>query len=136
MNRVLVALSFVVAVAVMGFTFPDGVVAVLLAVFCSLITVIILRRNGGDDVDFLTTIFLIALLVRIVSATASQMFNLTVFFGGDALTYDYNGAQLVDYWLGVAGRDDPDTIRATTTLKPGWGMNYLTAFIYLICGKN
>jgi hypothetical protein len=134
MSKILAVLCFFASFAVLGLTFPNGLGGVLLMVFLSLVTIVILRR-AGEDSSFLVNIFLIALLARILFATASQVFEITGFLGGDQLTYDDWGGRILDFWMGNATGDDVLTIRAINA-SPGWGMAYFTAFIYSICGKN
>jgi 4-amino-4-deoxy-L-arabinose transferase-like glycosyltransferase len=98
--------------------------------------VIFLIRRKFDDPAPLIRIFLVALLARLLFGTVVHVFELRTFFGGDALTYDALAVQINDVWFGRAFANDPDSILAMSTGTPGWGMNYLTAFVYLILGRN
>jgi hypothetical protein len=89
----------------------------------------------GDDGIFLVRLFIAALLVRMIVATAIFVFNRQEFFGGDALTYDFVGsAQLAgwggDKFLGA------EAVRFLEAAGSGWGMVYLVALIYGLVGRN
>ena len=85
----------------------------------------------------MTMVFLTALALRLGFGIMIQVFDLRSFFGADALSYDRSGAALVDVWLGHTEKsyamiylnEDPAS-------GAGWGMNYLTGFIYLLFGRN
>jgi hypothetical protein len=135
MNKILVVLCFVLSAVVMAAAFSEGPVAVLLLAVCATTAVIIIRRNVEDS-DFLVNIFLIALLARLIFATVSYLFKLHGFFGEDSITYDELANRLVEVWTGVDAGTDALSIKAASTSIPGWGMNYLIGFLYLICGRN
>jgi 4-amino-4-deoxy-L-arabinose transferase-like glycosyltransferase len=63
-------------------------------------------------------------------------FDLRGFFGGDAITYDLFGKIIVDIWFNTVTASEMLVQKATSTGTPGWGMNYLTAVIYLFTGRN
>jgi 4-amino-4-deoxy-L-arabinose transferase-like glycosyltransferase len=135
MNKTLAFLCFISAFVILGVAFPEGVVGILLVLVCGGITIVLIRKNTEDKV-FLTNIFLVALLARLFFATVTHVFNLQEFFGGDALQYDEAGARLVAIWMGYSPGTDFDSVKALSTSQPGWGMNYITGFIYLICGRS
>ena len=116
-------------------TLPEGGVAMLLTVFCTIIGVAIFRRVD-DESDFLVNIFLLALIARILFGTLLHVFELRDFFGGDAFTYDFFGNRLVEIWSGQSATNDWISVMAARTNGAGWGMNYLTAGIYFIFGRN
>src|ERR1043166_1108286 len=84
----------------------------------------------------LLRLFVAALIVRIIIASAIFAFRGQDFFGGDALTYDYYGNSLMlawggdKYFQGIADQ----FIRAG--LGSGWGMVYLVAGVYWVVGRN
>ena len=135
MNRILLVACFVMAFVVAAVSFPDGAVGILLLIPCSAI-VILLLRNYNDDSDFLVNIFLLALLARVAFATICNVFVLYDFFGRDVIIYDELGYRLAEFWGGRSAGDDGMTIRALSTTQPGWGMGYITGFVYLLCGRN
>lgn len=135
MNKALAFICFFSAFVIMGVSFPEGVVAMLLLCALAGAAILILRRNTENS-DFLINIFLLALLARVLFATISHVFEIEGFFGGDQFTYDEVGARLVDVWMGRLPSNDIMVNRAINTTSSGWGMYYITAFIYLICGKN
>lgn len=116
-------------------TLPEGGVAILLTVFCTIIGVAIFRRMD-DESNFLVNIFLLALIARILFGTLLHFFELRDFFGGDAFTYDFFGNRLVEIWSGQTSTNDWLSQIAMKTSGSGWGMTYLTAIIYFIFGRN
>lgn len=136
-NRFLVlACALIVAVGIFAAPFPDGPVALMLVVIVSAVALLLIRRYT-EHKDFVTMVFLGGLALRLLFGLMIQVFDLHGFFGMDAISYDKSGAALVDVWLGHAEKtfamiylnEDP-------TSGAGWGMNYLTGFIYLILGRN
>lgn len=131
-------LSFVViaALCVFAVPFPDGLVA-LMAVAILSAAAIHLFRQYTEEKNFITTVFLAGLALRLLFGVLLEVFDGRSFFGGDALAYDARGASLVEVWLGHSERtgmiawlnDDP-------TSGASWGMNYFTGFIYLLLGRN
>lgn len=135
MNKILTIFTAITAFVVLLAAFPQSFAALLVASVLSVLTVVILRRIDKEN-SFLIQIFLVALIVRILFGTLIHVFELRDFFGGDALAYDFNGNRLVEIWAGEISANDVLSQRALTTSGPGWGMNYLTAFIYWIFGRN
>ncbi len=93
-------------------------------------------RHFTDEKEFVTTLFLTALVVRLIFGLFVHVYELRGFFGGDAISYDIYGGVIRDYWLGLVDSRDPLFERATLTNLPGWGIHYLIAAIYLVTGKN
>ncbi len=123
------------AFAVMVLGFPAGILAVLLTAVVS-VPVIILIRQNTDESHFLIQLFLAALSLRMLFGVFIHVFDLRGFFGADAITYDWLGQTIVDVWFGNIPSTDPIALKAMSTGTPGWGMNYLTAIIYLFTGQN
>ena len=135
MDKIVAIFTFLTAFAVMIVSFPDGVVAVLLAAVVS-VPVIILIRQNTDESHFLIQLFLAALTFRMLFGAFIHVYDLRGFFGADALTYDMFGKAIIDYWFNGMSPDDIIVRKATSTGTPGWGMNYLTAIIYTFTGQN
>jgi 4-amino-4-deoxy-L-arabinose transferase-like glycosyltransferase len=95
-----------------------------------------LFRHYAEEKEFITTLFLGALVVRLAFGMFVQVFDLVSFFGGDAVTFHNQGAVIADYWNGLIDSRDWYYQWATSTTRPGWGMNYLVAGIYYVTGKN
>ena len=127
-------LCFLVAIGVSLLAFPEGFTAVLVASVVAGVTIALIRKNTAEP-EFLIRIFLIALLVRIIFGTFVHVFDLRGFFGGDAITYDLLGVRLTEIWFEQSPVNDPLSQRAMN-MSSGWGMNYLTAIIYLFTGRN
>ncbi|HEY8558959.1 MAG TPA: phospholipid carrier-dependent glycosyltransferase [Pyrinomonadaceae bacterium] len=135
MDKIIAIFTFLTALAVMLLAFPDGIVAVLVTAIVS-VPVIILIRQNTDESHFLIQLFLVALILRMAFGVFIHLYDLRLFFGGDANTYDSLGKTILDIWFGVIPGNDPWSLRAMSTGTPGWGMNYLTAIIYLFTGRN
>jgi 4-amino-4-deoxy-L-arabinose transferase-like glycosyltransferase len=115
--------------------FPDEASALLLVVVAAGIF-LMLFRHYAEEKEFITTLFLGALVVRLAFGMFVQVFDLVSFFGGDAVTFHNQGAVIADYWNGLIDSRDWYYQWATSTTRPGWGMNYLVAGIYYVTGKN
>ncbi len=135
MNKALAFICFFSAFVIMGVSFPDGMVAMVLLCILTGAAILILRLNAENS-DFLINIFILALLARVLFATISHVFEIEGFFGGDQFTYDDVGGRLVEVWMGRLPSNDVSVTRAINPSSAGWGMYYITAIIYLFCGKN
>jgi Dolichyl-phosphate-mannose-protein mannosyltransferase len=125
----------VVTLGMITVAFPEGAASILVVLGLSSIALLIFRRFSAER-EFLTTIFLAALLVRLAFGIFIHIYDLREFFGGDATTFDTNGWRLVEYWTGQIASDDLLAQQAWSTSGPGWGMNYLVAGIYYTLGRN
>ncbi|MGB7207235.1 MAG: phospholipid carrier-dependent glycosyltransferase [Pyrinomonadaceae bacterium] len=125
----------VVTLGMITVAFPEGAASILVVLGLSSIALLIFRRFSTER-EFLTTIFLAALLVRLAFGIFIHIYDLREFFGGDATTYDFNGWKLVEYWTGQIASDDLLAQRAWSTSGPGWGINYLVGGLYYILGRN
>jgi hypothetical protein len=135
MNRNLAILFFLVGLSISILAFPEGIVAVFVGVvFASLALWIINKLN--DENEFLSKIFLVALLVRLIFGSFVYFSDLTGFFASDAFTYDFLGNRLLEIWYGQSPADDFWGVRATATTGSGWGMYRIVAALYFFTGKN
>lgn len=118
-----------------GFAVPEALGA---TVMCASLLLILLPifRNYSSDPNFVTKVFLVALAFRLAFGFAVYGFDAFNFFGGDALTYDFKGKLIADYWHGLIPSESAELGRAMTTNGPGWGMHYIVGTIYFIFGKN
>ena len=129
-------LLLITGVAVVGFAYPDGVNALLIAILFSTISILVLR-NHAEEKRFVTNLFLAAFFIRFAFGLFIEIYpELRGFFGPDAYTYDFKGQVLVAYWNGDLPADNVDVRRAMTIQLPGWGMNYLVALIYFLLGPS
>ena len=112
-----------------------GLSALIVAAVLSAVCVGIIRWFKFEA-DFLIDIFLLALAVRLAFGLFLHVFSLREFFGGDALTFDIYGNQIIEVWSGRAPADDMVSVRAMSTGTPGWGIHYLTALVYAVFGRN
>jgi 4-amino-4-deoxy-L-arabinose transferase-like glycosyltransferase len=115
--------------------FPDGAIAIAIVFGLAAIAIITFRKFS-DEKQFLTTVFLVALALRMAFGVMVHVFELREFFGGDALAYDSNGAHLVDVWMGRKELRGAMIYQNDPASGSAWGMNYITGFIYLVFGKN
>lgn len=135
-NRFLVlACVLVIALGSLAVPFPDGAVAVSFVGVLSAIAILIFRKYT-DEKEFITTVFLVGLALRMGFGVLIHVFDLRDFFGGDARAYDQNGAALVDLWMGHAPATEVLLTQADPASGAGWGMYYLTGFIYYVLGRN
>lgn len=135
-NRFLVlACVLVIALGSLAVPFPDGAVAVGFVAVLSAIAILIFRKYT-DEKEFITTVFLVGLALRMGFGVLIHVFDLRDFFGGDAHAYDQNGAALVDLWMGHAPATEVLLAQADPASGAGWGMYYLTGFIYYVLGRN
>lgn len=125
----------IVTLGMVTVAFPEGAASILVVLVLSIIALLIFRRFT-EEKDFITTVFLGALLIRLAFGIFIHAYDLREFFGGDALTYDYIGWRLVEYWSGLITADDPFVHRTLLNAGPGWGMNYLVGGIYYVLGRN
>ena len=93
-------------------------------------------RHFSDDKEFITTLFLGALVARLGFGIFLHVYDLRGFFGGDSMTYHFLGGVIADYWNGSVDPRESSYHLATMTSRPGWGMNYIVASIYYLAGKN
>lgn len=135
-NRYYIAACLaILTVGMVAIAFPEGAASLLVVLVLSTAAILIFRRYT-DEKEFITTIFLAALLIRLAFGVFIHSYELRQFFGGDALTYDFNGWRLVEYWTSSIATDDMALQRARSMTGPGWGMNYLVAGIYYLTGRN
>lgn len=135
-GKYLVGVSVVVlAAGFLAIAFPEGASALLVTVLLSTVFLFVFRRFT-EEKNFITGLFLAALAMRLAFGLCVYIYDLRGFFGADANTYNSLGNRLLDHWLGVIPYSDSILERATNTGLPGWGMNYLTAFIYLLFGRS
>lgn len=92
--------------------------------------------RSGEDGNFLLKLFLFGLLLRVLIGTLIFVLNLQTFFGGDALTYDYYGAQQLEAWGGSRYAQSLVNIFVGKGEGSGWGMLYLVATLYGFLGHN
>ena len=135
MDKRLAVLCFLMGFAMMILAFPEGLLAAVTALFCSLIVIFIIRQQFKEDADFLIQLFLIALIARLTFGLLLHIFDLYEFFGGDSVTYDQIGNRLYEIWFGYNIETELVHQRIAGTAS-GWGMYYLVGAIYSITGRN
>jgi Dolichyl-phosphate-mannose-protein mannosyltransferase len=130
MKHLLPIICFAAALIIAVLDFPNSAVAVMLTAVSSLVIIFAIRYFFPEESEFLTNLFLVALLARLLFGTLLHVYDWRNFFGGDADTYDVYGNWLMEIWFGL----DNDT--AIKTNNSGWGMPYLVAAIYSVVGRN
>ena len=133
MNSLLAIASLILGVGIAYFLPRDGGPAVLVCAVSGLAAALLIKRTEGSAL--LHRVFVAALLVRLITATMIYVFEMQEFFGGDALTYDELGYTLLQYWRGEMA-DEIYRELVLPRLSKNWGMNYLTATIYILTGRN
>lgn len=135
MNRLLAIVSIGFAISYCFVAMPEGAIAILLVALCSLGMVWIIRRQG-DDLLFLTNLFVTALLLRLLLAAIINVFDLFDFFGPDARGYVEIGRIISSVWGGTMDATTPVTKYVMRIGGPGWGMNYFSGILYWAVGPN
>jgi len=129
------AFALIAALGLLAVPFPDGAVGLMLVVILSTLALFMYRRYT-EEKEFVTSVFLIGLTLRLGFGLLLHIFDAREFFGGDANAYDKNGANLVDIWLGHSLQNNVLDIQNDPSSGAGWGMNYLTGSLYLLFGRN
>ncbi|HQU91567.1 MAG TPA: glycosyltransferase family 39 protein [Pyrinomonadaceae bacterium] len=114
---------------------PEGIGSAIMLVSLTLILLPVLRKYSSDP-DLITKIFFAGLALRFLFGLMVYANGWFSFFGGDAQTFDWRGALILDFWRGLVPSNSPELIRSMSTDGPGWGMNYLVAGIYAVFGRN
>ena len=135
MNGLLLALSFIMFVAILMVAPADGAPATLFALPIAASVGWGISRMK-EDRPFLFRLFVSAFLVRVLIGTLIYGFSLQGFFGGDALTYDYFGNALVQVWDGNKSYQVAVDVFSGGGSSSGWGMLYMVAVIYKVIGQN
>lgn len=131
MNGLLASLAFLLFISLPYFIPVHGGPAVLLGGACALVVCFSIKRSELDQ-GFLLQLFVSALLVRVLVASGIFVLRLQDFFGGDAMTYDYQGYLLSLVWQGQVNYGEFSRGSVGNFL----GMPYLVAVIYSITGRN
>jgi hypothetical protein len=129
------SLLVILCVAMVTITFPDGPAALLVVAALATAAILIFRRFTTER-EFLTYIFLFALLVRLGFGIFIHVFDLRDFFGPDAHTYHEKAVLFSNYISGRTTAADWALQRQWVLTGPGWGMSYLIMPIYLLFGPN
>lgn len=136
LNRfLLLACVLVIALGVVVVPFPDGPVAVLVVAVLAGFSVFLFRQYTNEK-EFITTIFLVGLAIRMGVGVFIHVYDQRAFFGGDARAYDMAGAAIANVWQGTSGLTVEQVNQNNSTVDVGWGMNYFVAIIYYIFGRN
>lgn len=129
------ACALVIAFGVVVVPFPQGFVAIALVSTLAGFLVFIFRRFT-DEKEFVGSVFLWALALRLGFGIFVQIFQLNEFFGGDAITYDHHGAELMNVWMGRSAMTPTLIYYQDPRSGAGWGMLFFTAGIYMVTGHN
>ena len=134
MNGLLALASLVIFVAIALFIPSVGAPAVLVCLFLASIAAIVIYSNKVHR-RFLLSLFVGALLVRVILGSLIFLFNLQEFFGGDAMTYDAFGWMLLKSWQGERNPIFQPILQSYYT-GGAWGMLYIVAGTYAVVGRN
>ena len=135
-DRYLIAACLtILTIGMVTVAFPQGASSLLVVVSLSTVALLVFRRHSNEK-EFLTTIFLGALLVRLAFGVLVHVYGWRDFFGPDALTYDEKGFLLMQYWRGATSGLDWESQKFWVTTGPGWGMSYIVAGLYTLVGRN
>lgn len=129
------ACLLVIAMGIVLVPFPDGASAIALVMTMSAVLIFTFRKYT-EEKQFITTVFLVALALRMGFGLLIHIYDLREFFGGDALAYDVKAAKMVSNWLGTTVNPDDSLFEFDPRSGIAWGMYYITAIIYYIFGRN
>jgi len=135
MNTALIILSSLLALTLTFIAFPDGATSLLIVLAFSGLAVYLIRRYSDDSV-FICQVFIGGLLIRMLLALVIYSYDLYDFFGPDARFYDLVGMKLIASWDSSIVAKTAEGRQIGSTVGAGWGMNYLTAIIYYLVGRN
>ena len=136
LNRfLLLGCGLLVALGLFAIPVTEGLPALGLTAVLSAIAILLFRKYT-EEKEFVTTVFLIGLIIRMAFGLLLHIYDGRLFFGGDALAYDLNASALVDFWMGRNLETDTMIFQNNPASGAGWGMSYMTAFIYLVMGRN
>ncbi len=137
MDKLLIVWCILVGFAMVALAFPKGMGAVFVTTILSFAAIGLIHKysEGKEEKIFVTRVFLVALLVRIIFGLFVHIFDLHGYFGGDAVSYSEIGYRLLESWFGPVP-NNITTRQAMITSGSGWSMKYLVAVIYLFSGEN
>lgn len=137
MDKLLTVWCVLVGFAMIALAFPEGMGALFLTAMLAFASIGLIYKyaEGKEEIQFVTRVFVVALLIRLIFGLFVHVFDLQSYFGGDSLTYNDVGYRLLESWFGAVP-DDITTQRAMVTTGSGWSMKYLVAVIYLFSGEN
>ena len=115
--------------------FPDGAAAIALVMVIAVLFIIAFRRYT-EEKEFITTVFLVALALRMAFGLFIHIYDLREFFGGDAFSYDLKASEMVENWMGLSINPDNTFFEFDPRSGIAWGMYYMTAIIYYVFGRN
>lgn len=132
MNKLLFTLGFLVMSVVGGIFVPKSTIAAMMCLICSTVVISLIRslHYKREIQNFLVSIFLGGLIVRIILASAIYGAKLQDQMGPDANYYDFMGNRLSSYWWGIGAYPDINMNFS------GWGMHYFVAAIYSVTDQN
>lgn len=136
MNRLTPILCIIVATGVAVLDFPQGFVSLFIAGLATLAVCLFIRRKFDTDTDFLTHVFILAMLARLALGTFIYVFEQFEFFGPDAIFYDSGARALANLWSGTSRNIDPEVLAAIRGSGVGYGMHHLAAGIYFVAGHS
>jgi hypothetical protein len=128
MNAALAILFLIIGSAIALFIPRYGGAALIFCIMVALVFGYLIGKVESDR-RYLLQLFVAGLLVRMMVGSVIFGFELQEFFGGDAITYDHLGFELLQWYRGLAEI-------STTDDTVVWGMPYLVAGIYAIVGRN
>ena len=136
LNRFIsLACILVIAMGIALVPFPDGAAAIAFVMALSGLFIIAFRRYT-EEKEFITTVFLVALALRMAFGLLIHIYELREFFGGDAFAYDAKAAVMVENWMGLSINPDNSLFEFDPRSGVAWGMYYITAAIYYVFGRN
>ena len=133
MNGLLAVILLVLFAGIALLIPTHGASAVLFCAIVALVAVWLISRSEPEHRTILLQLFMVGLLLRVGVGLTLYTLSLQEFFGGDALTYDGQGYELLLVWRGELRYAD---LSAKGMSFGFWGMPYFVAAIYAVAGRN
>jgi len=130
----ILAFALCIAASTLIVSSPDLIIAIITGATGVVVGLGILGRLK-DDRQFLIRLWLVALLLRILTASLIYYFDLRTNLAPDWSTYDALGDYLAEGWKG-AGPGIAWVTGANARYRSGWGMYYYVAAVYYVIGRN
>lgn len=130
MNAVFLALAFILG-SFIAITIDGGFGALLICLLLTFPVLLVLNQVDTEYRNFLISLFLGGLILRVFLATVLYKLGWSYWFGPDAQTYDQFADILLKYW-NAANFYQYDVGIQNNNLA----MSYVTAAIYIFIGRN
>jgi hypothetical protein len=134
MKSLVIGAALLAGILTVLLTGAQGAGAAAVCIFLAGAAALLISQQKQDK-EFLLVVFFGGLALRMFCGLMVYYFGAQEFFGGDALTYDFLGAQLLKVWQGDVPYHVFDNALGVF-LNRNWGMIYIVGGIYSVTGQN